>query len=301
MTAVRLARGFTGRAAHHQVRRLLPRPRRLAAGAGRVGRRDPRAAGFGGRDRGARRPRRSSCPTTTSPPSRRRSRSAATGSPRSSPRRRPANMGVVPPLPGLQRGPPRGSRRRTARCSSWTRCSPGSASARPAGGGWRARSRAGHPRPVHVRQGHRRRDAGSGARRRAAIMDHLAPHGPVYQAGTLSGNPVAIGRRARDPAAADAAVYARLTRSPPRCRPTRRRGADRRRASSTACSAPGSLFSCSSGRRAAAPGCATTRGPRRRRPSGTRRSSTRCSTPGSTCRRRSSRPGSSPPRTTTPP
>ena len=25
-----------------------------------------------------------------------------------------------------------------------------------------------------------------------AIMDHLAPTGPVYQAGTLSGNPVAM-------------------------------------------------------------------------------------------------------------
>jgi glutamate-1-semialdehyde 2,1-aminomutase len=26
----------------------------------------------------------------------------------------------------------------------------------------------------------------------AAVMDHLAPEGPVYQAGTLSGNPVAV-------------------------------------------------------------------------------------------------------------
>ena len=27
---------------------------------------------------------------------------------------------------------------------------------------------------------------------RAAIMDHIAPDGPVYQAGTLSGNPIAM-------------------------------------------------------------------------------------------------------------
>ena len=39
---------------------------------------------------------------------------------------------------------------------------------------------------------------------RAAIMDHLAPLGPVYQAGTLSGNPLAT--------AAGLAVLARARR-----------------------------------------------------------------------------------------
>jgi glutamate-1-semialdehyde 2,1-aminomutase len=44
---------------------------------------------------------------------------------------------------------------------------------------------------------------------RAEIMDHLAPNGPVYQAGTLSGNPLATAagltvlRRLRDPAVYD--------------------------------------------------------------------------------------------------
>ena len=38
MSALRLARGFTGRAAHRQVRGLLPRPRRLPAGEGGLGR-----------------------------------------------------------------------------------------------------------------------------------------------------------------------------------------------------------------------------------------------------------------------
>jgi glutamate-1-semialdehyde 2,1-aminomutase len=43
---------------------------------------------------------------------------------------------------------------------------------------------------------------------RADIMDYLAPLGPVYQAGTLSGNPVAAGVATLR--AADASVYARL-------------------------------------------------------------------------------------------
>ena len=37
MSAIRLARGATGRSKHHQVRRLLPRPCRRAAGQGRLG------------------------------------------------------------------------------------------------------------------------------------------------------------------------------------------------------------------------------------------------------------------------
>lgn len=44
----------------------------------------------------------------------------------------------------------------------------------------------------------------------AAIMDHLAPVGPVYQAGTLSGNPVATAAGLATLRAADADVYARV-------------------------------------------------------------------------------------------
>ncbi|MHC5794595.1 glutamate-1-semialdehyde 2,1-aminomutase [Lacisediminihabitans sp. FW035] len=45
---------------------------------------------------------------------------------------------------------------------------------------------------------------------RADVMDYLAPLGPVYQAGTLSGNPVAVAAGIATLRAADASVYARL-------------------------------------------------------------------------------------------
>jgi glutamate-1-semialdehyde 2,1-aminomutase len=45
---------------------------------------------------------------------------------------------------------------------------------------------------------------------RADIMDYLAPLGPVYQAGTLSGNPVAVAAGIATLKAADASVYAAL-------------------------------------------------------------------------------------------
>jgi glutamate-1-semialdehyde 2,1-aminomutase len=45
---------------------------------------------------------------------------------------------------------------------------------------------------------------------RAELMGRLAPSGPVYQAGTLSGNPVATAAGLATLRAADAAVYARL-------------------------------------------------------------------------------------------
>ena len=44
----------------------------------------------------------------------------------------------------------------------------------------------------------------------AAVMDHLAPLGPVYQAGTLSGNPVSVAAGLATLQAADDAVYARV-------------------------------------------------------------------------------------------
>ncbi|THG32592.1 glutamate-1-semialdehyde-2,1-aminomutase [Glaciibacter flavus] len=45
---------------------------------------------------------------------------------------------------------------------------------------------------------------------RADVMDHLAPLGPVYQAGTLSGNPVAVAAGLTTLRLADDALYARL-------------------------------------------------------------------------------------------
>jgi glutamate-1-semialdehyde 2,1-aminomutase len=42
-------------------------------------------------------------------------------------------------------------------------------------------------------------------------MAHLAPAGPVYQAGTLSGNPVAVAAGLATLRAADSGVYARLS------------------------------------------------------------------------------------------
>ena len=45
---------------------------------------------------------------------------------------------------------------------------------------------------------------------RGDVMDHLAPAGPVYQAGTLSGNPVAVAAGIATLKAADASVYSRL-------------------------------------------------------------------------------------------
>jgi glutamate-1-semialdehyde 2,1-aminomutase len=45
---------------------------------------------------------------------------------------------------------------------------------------------------------------------RADIMDYLAPLGPVYQAGTLSGNPVAVAAGIATLTLADVAIYSRL-------------------------------------------------------------------------------------------
>ncbi|PKW13004.1 glutamate-1-semialdehyde 2,1-aminomutase [Saccharopolyspora spinosa] len=48
---------------------------------------------------------------------------------------------------------------------------------------------------------------------RADVMARLAPSGPVYQAGTLSGNPVAVAAGLANLRAADAEVYAALDRN----------------------------------------------------------------------------------------
>ena len=101
MTAIRLARGFTGRDGRREVRRLLPRPRRRAAGLGRLGRRDLRPAGLGRRAGRARPPRRSCCPTTTSPPSRPPSPARGHEIAAVITEAAAGNMGVVPPRPGF--------------------------------------------------------------------------------------------------------------------------------------------------------------------------------------------------------
>lgn len=47
---------------------------------------------------------------------------------------------------------------------------------------------------------------------RADVMDYLAPTGPVYQAGTLSGNPIAMAAGVATLTAADEAVYSTIDR-----------------------------------------------------------------------------------------
>ncbi len=67
---------------------------------------------------------------------------------------------------------------------------------------------------------------------RADVMSHLSPEGPVYQAGTLSGNPLAVaaGLAALGSIASDATLYDRLEErtGAARARTARRHGAPRR-------------------------------------------------------------------------
>ena len=70
---------------------------------------------------------------------------------------------------------------------------------------------------------------------RAEVMERLAPLGPVYQAGTLSGNPVAMAAGLATLRAADDAAYATLDANADRLAATARPGVDRSR-----CGAPGS-------------------------------------------------------------
>ncbi|WP_406688538.1 glutamate-1-semialdehyde 2,1-aminomutase [Saccharopolyspora sp. ID03-671] len=53
---------------------------------------------------------------------------------------------------------------------------------------------------------------------RADVMERLAPTGPVYQAGTLAGNPIAVASGLANLRAADASVYAALDRNADRLR-----------------------------------------------------------------------------------
>ena len=162
---------------------------------------------------------------------------------------------------------------------------------------------------------------------RADVMEMLAPMGPVYQAGTLSGNPVAVAAGTTNEGLVDgpadeawfaqpsglAATEDRLAmhgemlrtrrfgsptttcmrgslRHPRSCRaPYLRRCGPR--AFRTSCSAPGHCSVCSSARRSRTEFPTTRRRSGRTRPR-TDGSSTRCWMPVSRCRRRRTRPGS---------
>ena len=121
MTAVRLARGATGRAEDPEVRGLLPRPPRRAARAAGQRRRHARPARVGGRHRGHRRRHDRRARTTTSTRSTRVSPRTATSSRRVLVEPVAANMGLVPPDRRLPRRTARAVHRAPARCSSSTR------------------------------------------------------------------------------------------------------------------------------------------------------------------------------------
>ena len=127
-----------------------------------------------------------------------------------------ANMGVVPPAPGFNRALSEITRRhgallivdevltgfRVGPAGWWGLEADGTV---PGGEGWS---------PDLVTYG---KVIGGGLPLaalggRADVMDHLAPLGPVYQAGTLSGNPVAVAAGITTLRLADAGVYAALDR-----------------------------------------------------------------------------------------
>ena len=167
--------------------------------------------------------------------------------------------------------------------------------------GPRRRRRGLAPRPDDLRQGDGRRLPGRGVRRpRRRDGACSRPEGPVYQAGTLSGNPVATTAGLATLRLATDEVYAHLTRGRRHRQGRRRRGADRRPASPHVVQADrhhvlGLLH------RPRRPGPRLRRRLSARTPRRTPPSSTPCSTGASTCRRRRTRRGSSPPPTTTAP
>ena len=122
---------------------------------------------------------------------------------------------------------------------------------------------------------------------RRDLMERVAPAGDVYQAGTLSGNPLATAAGLATLRLLDARAYARLeelTARSPRGSSARRRRPACRHAwpGRPACSRSSSRTGPS----------ATTRTPRPATPNATEPSAERCSIAASTCPRLSSRPGS---------
>ena len=161
----------------------------LLAAAG-SGRRDLRPARHRRASRSRHRATRSCCPTTTAPPSRRPSPSTATGSPAVITEAAPGNMGVVPPVPGFNAVLAETCRRARRAARSVDEVMTGFRASRQ--GQWGSTERRGRRRrPVDLRQGDGRRLARRGLRRPRRRHGAARPAGPVYQAGTLSGNPVA--------------------------------------------------------------------------------------------------------------
>ena len=276
MSAVRLARGVTRRDRDPQVRRLLPRPRRRAARERRLRARDARHPVDARACRPASPPTRSSARTTTSTPPPPRSRATARGSPRSSSSRSPGTWASSRPSRASSRRCGSSATRRGAllvfdEVITGFRVARGGAQERfgvlpdltilgkIVGGGL----------PLAAFGG------------RADVMERLAPAGDVYQAGTLSGNPLATAaglsvlRRLRDPA-----VYEELERRGARLEA----GLRGRTARVQRVGAMATLFCRGRPVRNFDDAAA------RATPSATARSSATCSSAASTSRRRSSRP-----------
>ncbi len=129
---------------------------------------------------------------------------------------------------------------------------------------------------------------------RADVMSRLAPEGPVYQAGTLSGNPIATTAGLTTLRLATDEVYAHIGAAADTIK-TAVSDALSRAGVATPSRPRGRCSRSSSPRGRSAPST-TPRAPTARR---TPPSSTRCSTRGSTSPRRPTRRGSSPPPTTT--
>ena len=206
MSAIRLARGFTGRslvvkfAGHYHghvdaswsapapASPPSPCPTRPACP-----RRWP--------------PRPSSSPTTTSRPSRRSSRRAAARSRASSPRPLPATWASSRPT----RASPQALRRVTAEHGALLVSDEVMTGFRVARAGWWGHEGVDVAPDLmtfgKVMGGGFPAAAFGG---RADVMALLAPDGPVYQAGTLSGNPVATAAGLATLRACDDALYARL-------------------------------------------------------------------------------------------
>ena len=204
MSAVRLARGFTGRAKivkfsgcyHGHVDALF-------ADAGSGWRRwvcRPRP-GSPARPR----PTPSCCPTTTSTPCGKPSRASGNQIAAVITEASPGNMGVVPPAAGYNAA----LRAVTAEHGALLIVDEVMTGFRVSRSGWYGID------PVaadlftfgKVMSGGLPAAAFGG---RAEVMERLAPLGPVYQAGTLSGNPVAVAAGLATLRAADDAVYATL-------------------------------------------------------------------------------------------
>ncbi len=142
-------------------------------------------------------------------------------------------------------------------------------------------------RPRRPRQDPRRRAAGGGRRRAAReLLELLAPVGEVYQAGTLSGNPLAVAAGLATLALLDDDAYAALAASHAAARRGPARGGRRAAGQRRLAAGPvdGVLRRAAAARPRRASRAATSRP--------TAPGAASCSRAASTRRRRSSRPGS---------